>query len=345
MAAAVSSGILSNTAVDMPMFCATENCTWPITPTVAVCGECTDITKTLVTTLKTTFPTGNLEGQNLTEYRLPSGTSIAGASRAQRQGQCGGNTTCITTNGNLPIFFSAVTPGTVYKSNGSRAIIANIDLIGSPYESGSATFGALDAVIAHECALWWCLASYNISVHNGKQSITTDTWSETKFGDWWYNFTNIPSSFNVLPGDSYGVSYDAHLGLAELPYSFFGTISDTETGGEYVWTPNLQAIWQYSSNPNPYFQKIALGMSNSVRVEPPQTANYITLKAAEDDSPSYNGQAYYTPAFIRARLEWLLFPAVMLHLLSGSLFISTRQNLRAQRARLEEQSVGVAVSG
>src|ERR1700733_2874483 len=40
MKAAVYNGILGGNVTTLPALCQTGNCTWPITPTLAVCGEC-----------------------------------------------------------------------------------------------------------------------------------------------------------------------------------------------------------------------------------------------------------------------------------------------------------------
>ena len=332
MTAAVSSGILSNNAIELANFCSTGNCTWPTVPTLAMCGECTDMTKTLSSTLNTT------DGQNLTTYRLASGSSITGASEVQRASG---------SNGWLPIFSVSNTPGTVYKASdtdkGIRAYVANIDMIGSPFLSGYQTSGALANVTAHECALWWCVASYNISVHNGIQSVTTSTWSETQYsrdGDGvlnWWNFTNIPSSFNVQPGSWYGISYNAMLGIQASGLPFAGTISDSELGAEYNWTPQLEAVWQHSADPSAYLRNIALGMSNNVRLEQPSDQTYVFNQPPERNATFYNGQAYWTPAILWVRWIWLVFPVAVV-LLSLAFFAITIVQTRRRSVRAWKSS-------
>ncbi|KAI8631042.1 hypothetical protein F5Y19DRAFT_463416 [Xylariaceae sp. FL1651] len=63
--AAVYNGIIAAVVSDTPVSCETANCTWPIFPSLAVCGSCVD----------SLFDT-SCDSDNGCSYSMPSGTSI-----------------------------------------------------------------------------------------------------------------------------------------------------------------------------------------------------------------------------------------------------------------------------
>ncbi|KAF2770570.1 hypothetical protein EJ03DRAFT_382020, partial [Teratosphaeria nubilosa] len=66
MVAAIYSGVLASTATPSNISCPSGTCTWPLTPSIAVCGGCVNTTYTQ--------KCYNSTGLGFCDYALPSGS-------------------------------------------------------------------------------------------------------------------------------------------------------------------------------------------------------------------------------------------------------------------------------
>ena len=151
MKSGVVNGALSTNVPPLIASCPTGNCTWPITPSMAICGECTNITS-----YQTNCFESECEGTDnfcipKCNYTMPSGSTI---------------TLVNFTHGNVGIGDDAfrVMPGkgSIYNSSDpSRLYVANLDIFGVNWTNAKR--------VASECALWFCVQTFNTTVTGSNQ--------------------------------------------------------------------------------------------------------------------------------------------------------------------------------
>jgi hypothetical protein len=244
MTASISNGILTPGIANLPVFCSTGNCTWPIIPTLAVCGACT--TETYATSCNSTN----------CNYTLPDRT-VATASALQE-------------DGNALLFTVLSSEGKIYNaSSPTTPYIANFDVIGAPWTSEVWT-----NITASECALWFCVQAYNISVENSRQSQSlVKSWStiaDTEPFDGISNrtFIDIPADFNVSPNTTFYVGGESVRAIKEaLPQYLEGTVLN---GDGYQYSSNyIEALWNASSNMDALVSNLALSITNGMILQQP----------------------------------------------------------------------------
>ncbi|KAB5549976.1 hypothetical protein GE09DRAFT_1128561 [Coniochaeta sp. 2T2.1] len=185
--AAVYSGIIATELATLTPACYTANCSWPIIPTLGACGECTSVP--VASSCNAT--------SHICTYSTPSGTSVGLPSNPGDQG------------------VSRVAPsnGTHHPiDSASRAYFSVFDIL----TATSSTSGPVNAT-ANECALWFCVQEYLLSVSEGQtNSSLLATWPTTQYESASsthparYRFVDIPGPFNVQPPSAiYAVTADA----------------------------------------------------------------------------------------------------------------------------------------
>lgn len=152
MKAAMYNAILTSN-VDRPtVFCPTGNCTWPITPSVAVCGNCSPAKYQTVCKADTCFytmPSGNVV--NLTYPAPPTSQQVIFR---------------VVTNDQ-----DTYTSSSYNDSQIDRRFIGKFEAFGAPYDPNALAAASGDedyswpnsSTIASECALWMCIQTYNAS--------------------------------------------------------------------------------------------------------------------------------------------------------------------------------------
>ena len=158
------SGIISTEIPMIRASCETANCSWPVIPTLAACGECATIpvsTKCNETTKVCTYSTSDSNWIDTPE-------DAEGYSS----------------------FRVSPSNGTVYPlSNTSRAYLSVFDML--------LLDRAVDAdleVVANQCALWFCIQAYSIQVDEGFQN-------QTVVGNWYVPLNLAPGrsyDFRIL---------------------------------------------------------------------------------------------------------------------------------------------------
>lgn len=297
MKVAIYSGILTSNVDSATAFCPTGNCTWPITPSVAVCGSCSTIKYQTICKSDICFytlPSGNTVNLTNTNLTYDDLSNTANSTDQQAVFQVVSNTqdTYTTTSYN--------------DSLSDRLFIAKFEAFGAPYDpSGIAAISGDDlfswsnsSTIASECALWMCVQTYNASQVDGIQteSITSE------FSDL-VGFNVAPHSIDnytfLQPYSSYTVSSiatDAITGYIQGTDYFDGEIQ-LEGTSQNPSSDFVQAIWYASADPgglNAWIQTLARTVTNVIRTRAPQSSGL------------YNGKAYQLG--VRVRWPWVILP-------------------------------------
>ena len=277
MQAAIMSGWMVALTSPPQAPCPEESCTFPTTPTLAMCGRCIDMTSSLSTNCSSS--------DEYCAFRLPSGNTLTSppASDSQKLFQT------------FPV--SADQPISALPDSASAAL--QFEAIGAPYQSASTT-----GVAASQCALFWCVQALNASTKNG---IT----SETVVG----NSTSMNSNlifyddlrnFNVAPGSSFRVNGRAAQAVRNsMPDMSSNVTTDSKSSAasaSYKYSSELaSAIWAGSHDWNSFISNWASTVSNTIRTSapaPPSTRYAPAVMARE--------------GFIHVRWAWLAYPASLI---------------------------------
>ena len=266
--------------------CPSGNCTWPSTPTLAVCGDCAP-----------TSPLHSNCSQGACYYTLPSGTLF--------------ELTDFATAGTLGTGFQVQwsSSGGKHWNSGSptRLYIANWEQIGAPFGSTPSAY-ASDAYSATECALCLCVNTYNITMTSNTQfqslvssldHIDYDWYNAGHTGNDYYSFMppNTTSSSSV----PYSVSFFATEALSGGLLTLLNGTVQLNDRGYLASSDAIDAIWNGDGSTT-WIKNLALSMSNVVRT---------TASDSSSSRESYNGIAYVQGIRIRWWWLWLSGAAVV----------------------------------
>lgn len=213
--------------------------------------------------------------------------------------------------GNAGISRVAPSNGTLHPMNSTdRAYFSVFDIM-----SVTSIDGQTINTTANECALWFCMHAYEISVTDGQTNESqVGNWSDTKleYGSsshgTQYRFIDIPGSFNVNNRTTYAVSQDAITVLRTFMAALTsGTVNINANVLDYSsdW---IEAMWNATNDLNGWMSTFTLAMTNEVR----EQGTIRDLRAG-----NYNGYAMQLAPFIRVQWLWLIYPAL---LIGGSLY-------------------------
>ena len=311
MKAAIYNSILTSNVDFPPAFCPTGNCTWPITPSVAVCGKCSSIE----------YQT-NCKNE-ICYYTMPSGNII--------------NLTDPTSVTSHQVIFRTVsnqedtyTSSSYNDSQINRLYIAKFEVFGAPYDRnaieapGDGPFPwPNSSTIASECAIWMCVQSYNASQVDGnqKESITSEF---AQFIDFNVDPHDVQNYTFLRPYSNYNINSIASDAMTEYLHEtgyFDGSIT-IGGGGQDPSNDFVQAMWYASANPddlNAWTQTLARSMTNVIRTTAPPSSSKL-----------YDGKAYQLG--IRIRWPWITLPV---SLVLSSLMILITSIIKTARSPVE----------
>lgn len=298
MVAAIYSGTLSADIQLLQAECPSGNCTWPSTPSMAVCGECVPSTFEVYSCPPVT--------PGYCNYTLPSGDSFILSDFR--------NLTSLSDDSNPTMAFAALPvsrPSAVFNAtNDQRAYVDNWYMFGAPY---GARRNELLQFQNTECALWMCVNTYSTSVQDGRQEETlVDTFDrfeapldsagqlDTSVTSTWrlHNSSNSSSS-QAGATESFTINEWALTALgAFVTGAMNSTVFLEKNGQSYTSSADfMRGIWKGSANPQAWLRNLTLSMTNVVR--------------ASDSSQraQYEGTPYVLT--IRIRWRWLVFPAAL----------------------------------
>ncbi|KAK1500579.1 hypothetical protein CTAM01_06514 [Colletotrichum tamarilloi] len=274
--AAVYSGILSVDVKNLDLECSGVNCTWPIVPTLAVCGECNPLD----------IRTICIDKSQTCRYSLPRGTSVEISRNAPTTER----------------FKTSASEGIMHRMNSTtQTYISVFDVLWvmkSKRETKS---------IAQECALWFCMKSFNFTITESqlKQKLTM-SWNTTRFelgnsahGDE-YVFVDIPAKdMNVAPESRYSISKKALAALRR----FVDPLVETTYEKQYTII-NFSSDWAegiYNAREKlpEWIGRFSISLTNEVRLHG---------EIRDKDRHRYTGRAYEMVQVIMVDWLWMLFP-------------------------------------
>ncbi|KAK0836322.1 hypothetical protein LTR03_013789 [Friedmanniomyces endolithicus] len=268
--------------------CSTGNCTWPIVPSLAVCGSCTDVTPAM------DYSCVGVPGDNQNcTYTLTVGSTW---SLAQPGYTFSTSPTGSSATGDPVLAYIVVSDyRTPYYNNSKYAYLDTWLMINA----------SLKGFTANVCGLWFCVQAYETSVSNGVPSQKIiGNWSETDISlDKSYgpvNFTNIPP--DIQQATPYSVDAGVLVAFGQNPIFSNDNVtygSDSLTFYSYTSTTvrSLLSIADYAS----WIDLFALGMSNNVR----------STGTSSTPPSTYAGTVLASLPFVHVRWAWLAFPAAM----------------------------------
>lgn len=287
MIAAVYSGVLTESVTALPAHCPTGNCTWPLTPSLAVCGGC--VPSSYQTIHCPSHCNETRSDSCFCTYKLPSGSQATLWNfRAERGGD------------NVLGFQSIPSDTGAHFNRGKddRLYVANLDLFGAPYLS----YSVEDPVIsATECALWMCVNVYNTTVSSTYQqqdvAATFDKLNATEGSTTYdaYKFPPIPAIFDPGHTTTFNVSTLAVEALQSyMTRAMNGSVVLNLESQTYS-SDLVQGIWNGTTNPQAWIENVAGSMSNIVR------------STNTTSRPQYNRTTYQLG--VNVRWVWLALPA------------------------------------
>ena len=219
MKAGTFNALFGSKIADLPIYCPTGNCTWPIIPTLGMCGGCTNVTDRLTTVC------GEDDDGTECNSTLPSGTTFSYYDFRNLTIGYGGNYFVLNmTSGNV---YSTFDPISTSGSGG----VSDVPLYAVNFEAimnGGVTPADSAGPAAVECALWLCVQAYNVSVQSGLQTQRLlRSWSKVDYSaspGSLINFTEIPAEFNVAPGSVYQSSTQS-LPALRASFNFSSSVS------------------------------------------------------------------------------------------------------------------------
>lgn len=330
--AAIYNGLLSNTVPDVQISCATGNCTWPVIPTVAMCGACMDLKSQVLKTCDIQQCTWQMPGglnisrpivaPDVDNYDIenPQFTPIFKAAYADGQTPINESMTGSPPPGDGLVFqFIGQSFGTFMAPNWGG------------FAPGAATPFNISSIVAKECGIWYCVQARGV---NASMGIVTDTvlqhWNspDANASDP-TQFATPPESFNVRPQFAFhgGNPYDLE---SSLKYSLTGEINiDGHLDIGYNMTAHyidqvprlpsfgvdiLHAAWNYADDLDGWWANLAKSLTNTIR-----TKGYVN---ETEDADMYAGIAWKAVTFYQVRWEWLVLPVVLVAASAVFLFIT-----------------------
>ena len=305
--AATYNGVLSSDQVPLNTLCPTGNCTWPITPSLAICGACSN------STFRESCPPGHNKDTSAPgpvdgscNYTLPSGSKAFLTSNIDGYGAYS--------------FQLTSSKGAMYKKNDTnRLYIANFDIVNA----------RASPTQAYECALWMCVQAYETKVLDSKQTqrsvqtfsdmVTSDPGNEHGGSDN-LTFREIPIAMNPMPLIQYTVGVTAQLGFETyLDDLFNGNISyNVESYTSSTDVAEAVSLAIYHPNLSDWIQNLANSMTNVIRTDKPASSDL------------YNGTAYQLG--VRIHWPWIILP---LALALSSLLILVIAMVRTARSPVQ----------
>lgn len=351
----IYNGLLSDNITDLPVSCPTGNCTWPIIPTLGVCGACVDMQQQLYIGCD-----GETVGQDCNRtFTIPGGLTFE---RTQTMEEW---------NDTTPVFKAG--PGSDYIFNQTDIVgegyhydKISFDFMGQSYSEfmwenrgeyspGNDTYFYKGNILAVECGLWLCIQARSVNVTRGVLNDTVvafangindtqhpDFLTQTRFG-------KVPDTFNVQNASYYGYSGLGGLGLQttltglltgamtingnfDISYKA-GSVDDTLTGGLPGGIGSaadcLHAAWVYADDLNAWWARLAKSMTNNIR---------LNAVLQDEEGDRYAGTAWTNVVFIRVIWLWLIFPAALVLLsclfLLATIVASARSGIQAWKTWL-----------
>ncbi|KAI0200855.1 hypothetical protein F4808DRAFT_450582 [Astrocystis sublimbata] len=257
---------------------ASRGCTWPVYPSLAVCGACTE----------SLFST-KCDSENTCSYSMLSGTSITNDEIAPFEYHF----TVAPSNGS-----------SAFPNTSSEAIVSIFDIM------SSAKTPRDNVVHAYQCALWFCIQSYNVTITNG----LVDT---SVIGEWSKSdivpessdlhaecvFTDIPSEMNAKEHARYSVTLESVKTLR----SFMDRLTlgnGSQAAGTLTYDSDwIEAIEAATGNLSGWISQLALSLTREIQ---------LTGTVRSGGKSDYSGTAYIMAPHVEVNWFWVAYPVSLM---------------------------------
>ncbi|RSL72332.1 hypothetical protein CEP54_000851 [Fusarium duplospermum] len=274
--------------------CSTGNCTWPIIPTVGVCGTCLNVTGELRFS-RVNKTTCVLEISNGTKLE----TNACGPPNIFGPGP---DSTYFTVG---PGSGRVLTSSSYLPRRNAFNVIAEFGAVGVLGSRPTTQLGAtINDWAAAECALWYCLQTREIRVEmNELRDNILETWSEVPHDTEALlspnvTFVNVPSSMGTATGDHFTVHEEVLIDVRNFAITTFeGSLG----GGREEETEFALGLFNAFDDIHDWMDRLTSSLTNAVRIngtDPPTDERYW-------------GTAITGQVVIVVRWEWIVYPAVM----------------------------------
>lgn len=304
---AMYTGMLSSNISDLPVSCPTGNCTYPVVPSLGVCGACMDVTSSLVE---------SCPNSTTCRWAIPHGAELVNPSKPAPSSY------------SQPAVFKVDTgPGRIWNAStaarDASLVISNFNIIGqsrSVYNASATGSGAtpkkLSNVVAHECGLWFCVNTHrtNVSLGIASQEIQAH-WNKAKAGVEFTdisNFTNIPKEFNVEDDVAYSISVRSMLALSSgINALLFGTVAASNPGEvsfigySGIALDGLKGLWYAADDIDGWVNNLAKSLTNNIR---------LTGTTQQQNATLYDGTAWTEEVYFFVSWLWMIFPWTLVFL-------------------------------
>ncbi|PNY24902.1 Uncharacterized protein TCAP_05162 [Tolypocladium capitatum] len=292
-------GILAAQVRDLEPQCHTANCTWPIFPSLAVCGQCVPTEVKIHCTDET--QSCNFGISSATNVTVPEGAD-ADLFRVNPVGE------------------------SLRNWAGQNKAYLSIFEIMTVSKRATATRTA-----AAECALWFCLKTFDIFVTDGKsEQAVVAAWNKTQFeaatsahSDE-HVFVNMPKSMGIQQNSRYSVSDRSLKALRDF--------IDSLTSGSFQYASGIinfssdwvEAMWQATDDLGTWIDKLSLSLTNEIREHGTIRDPYKT---------EYEGSASKMANYVHVQWYWMIYPVsfliMSLYYLLGTILAAARDGVAA----------------
>lgn len=321
----VTNGVTKTNTTLPGAICPTGGCKWPVTPTIGVCSECSQVDATKATS-------SNKTCEN-TVYYLPPLSGL----NASEPGVTRSNLTMSTCSKNnyyshwkldIEALSSGLTGDGIKLRN---TTIANMYSFGAHVDTPNK--GSQTDFFAYKCSFWLCVQGYSASstsgsTHQQASSIIADRAhlvSKASDGNWW-EFDDVPSELNVEPTRVVQVEDFTRQNLGD-PFAVVLAGSGEYMLGESIASllpsgPLAQLMWEASSslaNLTATVKGIADSMTSHIRTNSPASA----------PDARYAPTMQVSQVVVGVRWPWLAYPLTLL--VGGLIFLGMTMYATSRR--------------
>ena len=342
MKSAVYNGIFAPAAAkDLEPVCPTGNCTFPLFDSLAFCSRCADVSNDVVNNDIRNDP-ANLQGDYNISYTLPGnavvefGVFFSGGDLAM---------------GPAMVSTTALPPDLSKTMLGLQDPLLTLAILQFPEVGTDLSQGNYYNTLptTHECALYFCVNTYNVTVENSvpNSTIVASWTSETGtptvggvegaavyMGDTVDAVLERPSD-GIDGNHTYWIPAGTLANLkAWLNVTLQGSLNTTgsEVDGSNgpVWANDIMEAFNVTSDWDALMNGLATSMTTYIRSSGPSYA----VETAE-------GVAHKNETYVHVKWPWLTFPVGLV--LFSILFLITTMIINSRRKALEWKSSSLAL--
>ncbi|EGX91852.1 arginase family protein [Cordyceps militaris CM01] len=293
--AAIYTGIIADEIPVLMPACSTGNCSWPIFPSLAVCGECTP--KSVMT---------ECNGQGCT-YSVSPSTSVI----------------VLHGDGNEAFRARPIKEHQSLKDQGNTAYLSVFEVV------AASDFQSKTNSTAFECALWACMKAYDTSMNDGHltQNVIA-LWNETQIEVETnahleeHVFVNVPKEMNTLQRSRHAISTRAVQTIRRFMDNLTDGWYEDNAGRVNFSSDWAEAIHDGVPAMSDWMEQLTLSLSNEFRRHG---------RMGDDHSTRYEGSATKLANFVKVKWLWMIYPplclTISIYYLFATILASVRDNV------------------